>query len=138
MMYRLDDIAPAFRAACERWPHGPDLQQHYMDLARTYEEEGSSLIELTKSFLLGGRLLDGPPRAGGYTAGFFQPDDNGVAFLRIGCPGAAQPARRGATGQGDQGKVPNPCTVAEGRYGMDCLMTRMDEHENEDDAGRRF
>ncbi len=47
----LDDTAPAFRAACERWPHAPNLQQHYRDLARTFEEEGSSLIELTKSFL---------------------------------------------------------------------------------------
>ncbi len=47
----LDDIAPAFRAACERWPDAQNLQQHYNDLARTYEEEGSSLIELTKSFL---------------------------------------------------------------------------------------
>jgi len=51
MSRALDDIAPAFRAACERWPHAPNLQQHYNDLARTYEEEGSSLIELTKSFL---------------------------------------------------------------------------------------
>ena len=47
----LDDIAPAFRAACDRWPHAPNLQQHYKDLARTYEEEGSSSIELAKSFL---------------------------------------------------------------------------------------
>jgi len=47
----LDDIAPAYRAACERWPDAPNLQQHYKDLARTYEENGSSLIELTKSFL---------------------------------------------------------------------------------------
>ncbi len=51
MSRALDNIAPAFRAACERWPHAPNLQQHYEDLARTYEEEGSSLIELTKSFL---------------------------------------------------------------------------------------
>ena len=47
----LDDIAPAFRAACERWPDAPNLQQYYDDLARTYEENGSSLVELTKSFL---------------------------------------------------------------------------------------
>ena len=51
MSNALDDIAPAFRAACERWPHAPNLQQHYMDLARTWEAEGSSVIELTKSFL---------------------------------------------------------------------------------------
>lgn len=47
----LDGIAPAFRAACERWPDAPNLQQHYRDLARTWEEEGSSVIELIKSFL---------------------------------------------------------------------------------------
>jgi len=47
----LDDIAPAFRAACDRWPHAPNLQQHYQDLARTYEENGSIIIELAKSFL---------------------------------------------------------------------------------------
>ena len=47
----LDDIAPAFRAACERWPDAQNLQQHYRDLARTWEEEGSSIIELAKSFL---------------------------------------------------------------------------------------
>ena len=47
----LDDIAPAFRAARDRWPDAPNLQQHYDDLARTFEENGSSLIELTKSFL---------------------------------------------------------------------------------------
>ena len=51
MSAALDDIAPAFRAACDRWPHAPNLQQHYQDLARTWEEEGSSVIELTKSFL---------------------------------------------------------------------------------------
>jgi len=47
----LNDIAPAFRDACKRWPNAPNLQQHYRDLARTWEEEGSSVIELTKSFL---------------------------------------------------------------------------------------
>ena len=51
MSRALDDIVPAFRAACERWPHAPNLQQHYNDLARTYEKDGSSLIGLTKSFL---------------------------------------------------------------------------------------
>ena len=51
MSTALDEIAPAFRAACERWPDAPNLQQHYRDLARTWEEEGSSVIELIKSFL---------------------------------------------------------------------------------------
>lgn len=48
---RLDDIAPAFRAAKERWPDAPNLQQHYHDLVQTFEHNGSSLVELTKSFL---------------------------------------------------------------------------------------
>src|SRR5690606_16512692 len=47
----LDEVAPDFRAAYERWPHAPNLRQHYDDLVNTYEKEGSSLIELTKSFL---------------------------------------------------------------------------------------
>jgi len=47
----LDDFAPSFRAAYKRWPHAPNLQQHYQDLVCTYEEGGSSLVELTKSFL---------------------------------------------------------------------------------------
>ena len=51
MSTALDEIAPSFRVACERWPNAPNLQQHYRDLARTWEEEGSSVIELTKSFL---------------------------------------------------------------------------------------
>ena len=51
MSHALDEIAPAFRAACERWPDAQSLQQHYRDLARAWEEEGSSVIELTKSFL---------------------------------------------------------------------------------------
>ena len=48
---RLDDIAPAFWAAKERWPDAPNLQQHYDDLVLTFENNGSSLVELTKSFL---------------------------------------------------------------------------------------
>ncbi len=51
MKRALDEVAPAFRAAYERWPHAPNLRQHYDDLVNTYEKEGSSLIELTKSFL---------------------------------------------------------------------------------------
>jgi len=66
---RLDDIAPAFRAARERWPDAPNLQQHYDDLARTFEENGSSLIELTKSFLSGDGLPHSHQRVGCNTAG---------------------------------------------------------------------
>lgn len=47
----LDDIAPAFKAAATRWPDAPNIQAHYVDLASTFESNGSSLIELCKSFL---------------------------------------------------------------------------------------
>jgi len=47
----LDDIAPAFRAAANRWPEAPNIQAHYADIASTFENNGSSLIELCKSFL---------------------------------------------------------------------------------------
>ncbi len=51
MTSALDDIAPAFRAAATRWPDAPNIQTHYADLASTFESNGSSLIELCKSFL---------------------------------------------------------------------------------------
>lgn len=47
----LDDISPAFKAAAIRWPDAPNIQTHYADLASTFESNGSSLIELCKSFL---------------------------------------------------------------------------------------
>ncbi|MBU1186047.1 MAG: abortive infection family protein [Acidobacteria bacterium] len=47
----LDDIAPAFRASVNRWPDAPNIQTHYADLASTFETNGSSLIELCKSFI---------------------------------------------------------------------------------------
>jgi len=51
MTSALDDIAPAFKAAATRWPDAPNVQAHYADLANTFESDGSSLIELCKSFL---------------------------------------------------------------------------------------
>lgn len=33
------------------WPDAPNLQAHYGDLSRTFEENGSSLLELCKSFV---------------------------------------------------------------------------------------
>lgn len=51
MTSALDDIAPAFKAAASRWPDAPNIQAHYADLASTFESNGSSLIELCKSFL---------------------------------------------------------------------------------------
>ncbi len=51
MSNALDDIAPSFYAAKCRWPDAPNIQAHYADLATTFEENGSSLLELSKSFL---------------------------------------------------------------------------------------
>ena len=50
-MSGLDEIAPSFLQAKDRWPDAPNLQSHYVDLASTFENSGSSLIELCKSFL---------------------------------------------------------------------------------------
>lgn len=47
----LDDIAPAFRAAITRWPDASNLKTHFADLASTFENNGSSLVELSKSFV---------------------------------------------------------------------------------------
>jgi len=51
MKNTLDEIAPAFREAVNRWPDAPNIQAHYDDLARAFENNGSSLVELCKSFL---------------------------------------------------------------------------------------
>jgi hypothetical protein len=51
MTNHLDDIAPSFKAVTTRWPDAPNIQAHYADLASTFESNGSSLIELCKSFL---------------------------------------------------------------------------------------
>lgn len=51
MTSALDDIAPAFKAVATRWPDAPNIQAHYADLASTFENNGSSLLELCKSFL---------------------------------------------------------------------------------------
>lgn len=51
MAYALDELAPSFRAAREVWPDAPNLADHYEDLAKTYELNGNSVIELCKSFV---------------------------------------------------------------------------------------
>ncbi len=51
MSQSLDFIAPAFGMARDRWPDAATVQAHYADLAKTFEEDGSSLLELTNSFL---------------------------------------------------------------------------------------
>ncbi len=51
MINILDDIAPSFRAAVNRWPDAPNIQAHYTDFVKTFENNGSSLIELCKSFI---------------------------------------------------------------------------------------
>ena len=51
MTIALDDVSPAFKAAATRWPDAPNIQAHYADLARAFENNSSILIELCKSFL---------------------------------------------------------------------------------------
>lgn len=51
MSQALDTIAPSFYAAKSRWPDAPNMQAHYEDIAKTFEENGSSLLEPCKSFL---------------------------------------------------------------------------------------
>lgn len=51
MTHALDYIAPSFRRALNRWPDAPNIRAHYDDLSQTFENNGSSLIELCKSFL---------------------------------------------------------------------------------------
>jgi hypothetical protein len=50
-MTALDDVTSGFRAAAQRWPEAVNLQSHYADLAATFENNGSSLVELCKSFI---------------------------------------------------------------------------------------
>jgi hypothetical protein len=50
MTVSLNEIAPSFQQAVGKWPEASNLKQHYEDLLNTYETNGSSLIELTKSF----------------------------------------------------------------------------------------
>jgi len=51
MSNTLDTVAPSFYAAKNRWPDAPNMQAHYADLAKTFDENGSSLLELCKLFL---------------------------------------------------------------------------------------
>ncbi|MCA9444208.1 MAG: abortive infection family protein, partial [Candidatus Omnitrophica bacterium] len=50
-MSSLDEIAPSFRRAKDRWPDAQNLKGHYEDLAATFDTSGSSLIELCKSYV---------------------------------------------------------------------------------------
>lgn len=50
-MNKIDEIAPSFLHAKQLWAHATNLEAHYCDLAITYENGGSSLIELCKSYI---------------------------------------------------------------------------------------
>ncbi|OFZ15353.1 MAG: hypothetical protein A2X86_17715 [Bdellovibrionales bacterium GWA2_49_15] len=50
-MSDLDLLAPSFSRAKNRWPDAPNLGALYTDLGNTYTANGSSLIEISKSFL---------------------------------------------------------------------------------------
>lgn len=50
-MPSLDDIAPNFARAQQRWPDAPLLVQYYKSLRSCYEENSHGLVEHVKSFL---------------------------------------------------------------------------------------
>lgn len=50
-MSKLDAIAPHFAMAARRWGDAANLRAHYEDLARTFDSDGCSTIELAKSFI---------------------------------------------------------------------------------------
>lgn len=50
-MSQLDAVAPHFAMAARRWGDAANLRTHYEDLARTYDSDGCSTIELAKSFI---------------------------------------------------------------------------------------
>jgi len=60
MSRALDDIAPAFRAACERWPHAPNFQRRCGNVTQNYEENahGQLLLEWLRREIEGGNNHD--------------------------------------------------------------------------------
>jgi len=48
---RLDDLAPHFRDAAERWPDAPTLKNHYVAVAEAFEGSGHGLITTIRSFI---------------------------------------------------------------------------------------
>jgi len=51
LTFALDDFAPNYRAAVDKWPDAPTLGQHYRAVAEAYSGTGHALIETVKSFL---------------------------------------------------------------------------------------
>jgi len=51
LTFALDDLAPNYRAAVDRWPDAPTLDKHYRAVAEAYGGTGHALIETVKSFL---------------------------------------------------------------------------------------
>jgi hypothetical protein len=50
-MAGLDEIAPQFRLAVERWPEAPTLANHYRAVSECYAATGHGLIATVKSFI---------------------------------------------------------------------------------------
>jgi hypothetical protein len=50
-MPELDEIAPQFRLAVERWPEAPTLVNHYKAVSECYAADGHGLIGTVKSFI---------------------------------------------------------------------------------------
>jgi hypothetical protein len=48
---KLDEIAPNYKRACERWPTAPALEQHRSAVALCFEQNNHAQIECVKSFV---------------------------------------------------------------------------------------
>lgn len=51
MTAELDELAPSYRAATERWPQAPTLASHYQAVSESFSGSGHGLIETVKSFV---------------------------------------------------------------------------------------
>ena len=47
----LDELAPNYRAAMERWPEAPTLASHYQAVSEAFSGSGHGLLETVKSFI---------------------------------------------------------------------------------------
>ena len=81
MSVSLDEIAPNYRAAVERWPDAPTLASHYQAVFESFNGSGHGLIETVKSFIecvcltILGDFGEAMPSATPSTSGGFNTDD---------------------------------------------------------------
>ena len=50
-MSSLDEIAPNFARATDRWPDAPTLSDHYAAVVSIYDGNGHGLVDTVKSFI---------------------------------------------------------------------------------------